>query len=139
MIFLEQCSHSIFCSWNFVPKYQHRHGLRRRPCKKFILPFEVDYEVKHLWESSFQVHLLAFLGGFNCCLAPASEERSSTLDVISGILKAHKAESCSLQVCKFVIRNPIRDHFLEIFCKLESTFKKFGWKFVFSSIAKCIL
>ena len=33
-------------------------------------------------------------------LASASEERNSTVDVRSGVLKTLKAESCSLQVCK---------------------------------------
>ena len=50
-------------------------------------------------------------------LALASEERNSTVDVISGVLKTLTAESCILHVCKFLISNPIRDHFLEIFCK----------------------
>ena len=38
-------------------------------------------------------------------LAPASKERKSTVDVISGVLKTRKAESCSLCVCIFLIRN----------------------------------
>ena len=63
----------------------------------------------------------------------------STVDVISGVLKTRKADSCSLQVCIFLIRNPIRDHFPEIFCKLKSTFKKFGQEFAFSSVAKFVL
>ena len=50
-------------------------------------------------------------------LAPASEERNSTVDVISGVLKTLTAESCILHVCKFLIRNPIGNHFLEIFFK----------------------
>ena len=86
--------------------------------------FEVSYKVKHPWRSPFQVHLQAFLGGFSCCLAPASEGRNSAMEVFSGVLKTCKSESFSLQVCKFLIRNPIRDHFLEIFCKLKSTFKE---------------
>ena len=45
---------------------------------------------------------------------------------ISGVLKTPKTESCSLYVCVFLIRNQIRDHFLEIFCKFQNTFKKFG-------------
>ena len=35
------------------------------------------------------------------------------MDITPGVLKTSKAESCSLQVCKFLIRNPIRDHFLQ--------------------------
>ena len=46
------------------------------------------------------------------------------MEVILGVLKTCKSESFSLQVCKFLIRNPIRHHFLETFCKLKSTFKK---------------
>ena len=76
---------------------------------------------------SFSSTLAHLPGSFNHCLeqlfcrnllALASEERNSTVDVISGVLKTRKAYSCILQVCKFLIRNPIRDHFLEIFCKL---------------------
>ena len=37
------------------------------------------------------------------------------MDVISGVLKTRKSESCSLYVCVFLIRNHIRDHFLDIF------------------------
>ena len=48
-------------------------------------------------------------------LTPASEERNSTVDATSGVLKTRKTESFSLQVCKFLIRNPIRDHLLGIF------------------------
>ena len=57
---------------------------------------------------------------------------------ISGVLKTRKAGSCSLQVSdkvyKFLIKNPIKNHFLEIFCKFQSTFKKFGWEFVLVSL-----
>ena len=83
------------------------------------MPFEVSYEVKHPWGSPFQVHLQAFLGGFSCDLAHASKERNFTVDVASGILKARKAESFSLQVCKFLIRNLIRDHFLKFSTSLK--------------------
>ena len=38
-----------------------------------------------------------------------------------------------MHVCKFLIRKTIRNHFLEIFCKLQSTFKKFDNEFVFSN------
>ena len=31
----------------------------------------------------------------------------------------------------------IRDNFLEIFCKFQSIFKKFGWDFIFRSIENC--
>ena len=33
-------------------------------------------------------------------LVSASEERNSTVDVSSGVLKTLKAESCSLNICK---------------------------------------
>ena len=36
-------------------------------------------------------------------LTPASEERNSTVDVISGVLETGEAELCSLQVYKFLI------------------------------------
>ena len=52
-------------------------------------------------------------------------QRKDQKDVTSGILKVGKIESCSLYVCLFLIRNHIRDHFLEIFCKFQNTFKKF--------------
>ena len=61
---------------------------------------------------SFSSTLVGPPWSFSCCLSLAFEERNSTVDVISGILKTRSAESCSLQVHK---RNPIRDHFLEIF------------------------
>ena len=32
-------------------------------------------------------------------------------------LKQGKAKSCSLQFCKVLVRNPIRDHFLRLRCK----------------------
>ena len=65
----------------------------------------------------------------------ASEEKKSVIsgvlkDVISEVLKTPKAESYGLLVCEFLIKNPIRDPFLEIFRKFQSTFKKFGQKFV---------
>ena len=59
-------------------------------------------------------------------LAPASEQKKSAMDVISGVLKTRKAENCSLYICVFLMRNHIRDYFLEIFCKFQNTFKKFG-------------
>ena len=59
-------------------------------------------------------------------LAPAFEERNSRADVISGVLKTRKTESCILQVCKFLITNPIRDHFQENFSKFQYTVTTFG-------------
>ena len=56
-------------------------------------------------------------------LAPASDGRNSAVDVVSGVLKTRKAESCILQVCKFLIRNAIRDHFLEIFSSFKPTLR----------------
>ena len=52
-------------------------------------------------------------------LDPNSGERNFTVDFISVILKTLKAESCSLQVGKFLIRNPIGDSFR----KFSVTFK----------------
>ena len=83
----------------------------------------------------FSKTLASFPESVCCCseqlfcrdvVAPASEERNSAMYVISGVLKTRKAESCSLYVCVFLIRNHIRDHFLEVFCKFQNTFKKFG-------------
>ena len=111
---------SASASW-----HQHWYWRRHRHCnffflsKPYFLPFENSYEIKHLWWSPFQISV-------ETSLAPASEERNSAMDVISGVLKTRKAESCSLYVCVFLIRNHIRDHFLEIFCKSQNTFKKFG-------------
>ena len=48
------------------------------------------------------------------------------MDVISGVLKTRESESCSLYVCVFLLRNRTKDHFLEVFCKFQNTFKKFG-------------
>ena len=99
----------------------------------------------------YQVHLQVFLDVLATVqssyfvenlLAPASEERKSTVDAISTVLKICKAESCSLQVFKFLIRNPIRDYFLEIFCKFQITLKfgkEFNKEFVFSRVALCVL
>ena len=92
---------------------------------------------------SFLSTSASLLANFSCCLeqllcrkpAPASEKRNFTVDVILGVLNTGKAESCSFQVCKFLIRNRIRDLFLENFC----TLKKFGWEFVFSSTVNCML
>ena len=80
------------------------------------------------WKSmrkSFSSTLVDLPGRFWLLFSACSEERNSTVDVISGILKTHKAESCSLQFCKSLIRNPIRDHFQKTFCRLKSIFKKF--------------
>ena len=105
--------------------------------------FKVSYGVKHPRLSPFQVHLQTFLEvlatvqssySVQNLLAPASEERKSTVDVILGVLKTHKLDGSSLQVCKFLIRKTIRDHFLEVFCKFQNTSKKFEKEFVFSSV-----
>ena len=57
--------------------------------------------------------------------APASEERNSVVDVIAGVLKRLTAESCVLQVCKFLIRNPIKDRLLGISCKFKASERNF--------------
>ena len=120
-------------------RHQHRHWSRHWHCKKLILPFEVlifafrsfPRSKTSLWKS-FSSTLAGLPGYFSCCylvdkpLRPASQERHLTLDIISGVLKTRKAESCSLQVCKFLIRHAIRDHLLKIFFKFQSSFKKFG-------------
>ena len=88
--------------------------------KSLFLPFEVLYEENIHCEVLFKYTCWpSCLEQLYCRkpLASASEERNSTLDFISGFLKTRKAESCILQVYKFLIRIPIRDHFLEIFCK----------------------
>ena len=103
----------------------------------FCLPFEALFFafLSFLWNKgsmvkSFSNTLASFPGSICCCeerkKGTASEERNSAMDVISGLLKTRKAESCSLYVCVFLIRNHIRDHFLEIFWKSQNNFKKFG-------------
>ena len=103
----------------------------------FCLPFEALLFAfrSFLWnkesmvKSSSNTHA-SFPGSICCCeekkKGTASEERNSAMGVISGVLKTGKAESCSLYVCVFLLRNHIRDHFLEIFCKSQNNFKKFG-------------
>ena len=103
----------------------------------FCLPFEALLFAfrSFLWnkesmvKSSSNTHA-SFPGSICCCeekkKGTASEERNSAMGVISGVLKTRKAESCSLYVCVFLLRNHIRDHFLEIFCKSQNNFKKFG-------------
>ena len=59
-------------------------------------------------------------------LAPDSEERNSTVDIILGVLKTLKVKSCILHVCKFLISKPIRDQFLEIFCKFKAPLRNLG-------------
>ena len=56
-------------------------------------------------------------------LVPASEERNSAMDVISGVLKTRKAESCSLNVCVFLIRSQIRDHSWKFFVNFKTPFR----------------
>ena len=88
---------------------------------------------KRLWHRCFPMNFAKFLR------TPFLTEHLRWLLYISGVLKTDKSECCSLQVCKFLMRNPIRDHFLKIFCKFQSTFNKFSWEFPFSSVANCIL
>ena len=45
---------SIFYTWIFVPKYQHRHWRQRQHRKKFIFPFEV---LIFAFKVSFEVKL----------------------------------------------------------------------------------
>ena len=101
------------------------------PFEALIFTFRSFLWSKTSMVKSFSYTLASFPGIVWCysaekSLAPASEERNSAMDVISGVLKTRKAESCSLYVCVFLIRNHIRDHFLEVFCKFQSTIKKFG-------------
>ena len=56
-------------------------------------------------------------------LSPASEERNSTMDVISEVLKTRKPESCSLNVCVFLIRSQIRDHSWKFFVNFKTPFR----------------
>ena len=103
--------------------------------KALIFAFRSFLWSKTSMAKSFSNTLASFPGSVCYCLeqlfcrvvlAPASEERNSAMDVIKGVLKTRKPESCNLYVCVFLIRNHIRDHFLEIFCKFQNTFKKFG-------------
>ena len=112
-------------------RHQHRHWHRHQhrrwknfisSCKVFIFTFRSFLWRKHPWWNSFQIHLLTFLGVSGTILCsysvenlpvPAFEERNSTVDFVSVVLKTRKAESCILQVYKILIRNPIRDHLQE--------------------------
>ena len=133
--------HLTFCLRTAIWKSRHQHlgiiigidvGIGIGIAKKFFflteflfLPFEVPYEENIYGEVLFKYPCTPSWS-FNRCLeqlfcrnllALASEERNSTVDVISGVLKTLTTESCILHNCKFLVRNPIRDHFLEIFCK----------------------
>ena len=70
-------------------------------------------------------------------LVPASEERNSTMDATLGTLETRKAAVC--RSVNFWWETPSRGYHLEIFCKFQSTFEKFGWEFVFSSVTNWIL
>lgn len=50
-------------------------------------------------------------------------------NAISRVLKT----SCSLEADNLLKMNSMRDHFLDIFSKFQSTIKKFGQEFVSSS------
>ena len=100
-----------------------------------IFAFQSFLLIKTSMVKSFSNTLSSFPESVCCCLeqlfcrdvvSVASEESNSAMGVISGVLKSHKAESCSLYVCVFLIRNHIRHHFLEVFCKSQNTFKRFG-------------
>ena len=98
------------------------------PFEALIFTFRSFLWSKTSMVKSFSYTLASFPGSVWCysvetSLASASEERNSAMDVISGVLKTCKAESCGLYVCVFLIRNHIRDDVLEIFCKLQNTFK----------------
>ena len=81
----------------------HRHWHCKKIilyCKVFVFAFRSFIWIKHPWWSTFQVHLLTFLGvsddvqssySVGNPLTPASEKRNSTVDVISGALKTRKA------------------------------------------------
>ena len=112
------------------------------------MSFEIYYQVKHPRGSLFQVHLQAFLEDFSWCLSsysvddtlvPATEESNSTVDATIEVLKTRKEESCSLQVCKFLMRNISEYFFPANFFMIQRTFKKFGLEFSFSSVANYTL
>ena len=97
-----------------------------------IFAFQSFLLIKTSMVKSFSNTLSSFPESVCCCLeqlfcrdvvSVTSEESNSAMDVISGVLKSHKAESCN---CVFLIRNHIRHHFLEVFCKSQNTFKRFG-------------
>ena len=95
------------------------------------MSFEVYYEVKYPWGSPFH-NMHAFLEGADVWssysvenpLVPASEERNSTMDATLGTLKTRKAAVC--RSVNFWCGTPSRGYHLEIFCKFQSTFEKFG-------------
>ena len=57
--------------------------------------------------------------------------------MLSQELKTRNTKSCSLQVCKFLKRNPVRDHLLGIFCKFQSNLKRFRSSFLVASQTVC--
>ena len=106
-----------------------------KPFEALIFAFRSFLLIKTSMVKTFSNTLSSFPESVCCCLeqlfcrdvvSVASEESNSAMDVISGVLKSHKAESCSLYVSVFLIRNHNRHHFLEVFCKSQHTFNKFG-------------
>ena len=106
-----------------------------KPFEALIFAFRSFLLIKTSMVKTFSNTLSSFPESVCCCLeqlfcrdvvSVASEESNSAMDVISGVLKSHKAESCSLYVSVFLIRNHNRHHFLEVFCKSQNTFNKFG-------------
>ena len=99
------------------------------------------YPVKHPWSTveSLLSTLTNLLETFREPLSACFwKERNSTRDVISWALKTPKAEAVVCR-CNLLKRNSIKDHFLEIFCKFQSTCKRFGSEFVLNSLANCRL
>ena len=111
-------------------RHEHRHWRRHRyrHCKKFlscdvfILAFR-SFLRKHLWWSpSKTLHLP---GRFSHCLEQLFYRKLVRTSFWRKELHSRRclrcfkntAESCIFHFCKFLIKNPIRDHFLEIFCK----------------------
>ena len=150
MLFSTVCLNSLLQFPWTIWKYRHQHG----HCKNFILHIEVliiilviiskvYHEAKHPWGSPFQVALQAILEGFSCCFEEllcrkSIKKRNFKVDVISAVLKTQKPGSSSLQVCKFMIRNAITDHFQEIFVSKHLQ-EILLLSFTFSSVANCIL
>ena len=105
-------------------QYQHRHWCCHEEWKKFILAFEISCVVKYTVGSPLKVCLQVFLESVSCCLEqllfsePVSARfRRKKLHIGSYFrsFKNTQGWSCSLRVFKFLLKNPIRDHFPEIF------------------------
>ena len=122
-------SRAIWKSWHLYHLHCRRH--RHRHCNFFLSSETLFFDFwSFLWSKTSMVKslsntLASFSGSVYCCL-----EQLLCRDIVSACLwrkelhngcylrvfKTRKAESCILYLCVFLVRNHIRDHFLEVFC-----------------------